>query len=119
MGFEPLRGLYCTQYLVHTPVSRSVPLIGTRHVPHRGECRTPAQVSGDVVQSRLAASQMTRGLARHLLCGMLVSSEAYLAKLTEVDHLLMASLPKVALLAKLSLGVFTLFELRCVRTPSI
>ena len=97
-GFEPLRGLYCTQCLAHTPASRSVLCTSMRHVPHRGECRTPAQLSGDVVQSLLAASQMTRCLAKHLLCGVLVSSEAYLVKLTEVDHLLMTSLSKVALL---------------------
>ena len=54
-----------------------------------------------------------------MLCGVLVSGEAYRVKLTEVDHLLMTCLSKVALLAKLSLGVFILFELRCVRTPSI
>ena len=77
------------------------------------------QLSGDVVQSLLAASQMTRCLAKHLLCGVLVSGEAYLIKLTEVDHLLMASLSKVALLAKLSLRVFILFEVRCVRTLPI
>ena len=42
---------------------------------------------------------MARCFAKHLLCGMLVSGAAYLAKLTEVDHLLMASLPKQALFA--------------------
>ena len=77
------------------------------------------QLSGDVFQSLLAASQMTRCLEKHLLCGVLVSGEAYLAKLTKVDYLLMASLLKAALLAKLSLRVFILFELRRVRTPSI
>jgi len=35
---------------------------------------------------------MTRCLAKHVLCGVLVSGEAYLVELTEVDHLLVPSL---------------------------
>ena len=93
--------------------------MSTRRVPHRGECRTPAQLSGDVPQSLLAATHDDRCLAKHLLCGVLVSGEAYLVKLTEVDHLLMTSLTIESLLAKLSLRVLILFELRRVRTPSI
>ena len=69
-----------------------------------------AQLSRDIFQGLLAASQMIHCLAKHLLCSMLVSSKAYLVKLTKVDHLLMASLPKVTLLVKLSLGVFILLE---------
>ena len=84
--------------------------MSTRRVPHRGECGTPAQLSGDVLQSLLAATHDDRCLAKHLLCGVLVSGEAYLVKLTEVDHLLMTSLTIESLLAKLPLRVFILFE---------
>ena len=110
----------------------TAPVLGS-HPPYRGvrseqalgacpiaaSAGTPAQLSTDVVQSLLAARQMTRCLEKHLLCGMLVSGEAYLVKLTEADRLLMTSLSKVALLAELSIRVFILFELRWVRTPSI
>ena len=60
-----------------------------------------------------------RCLAKHLLCGVLVSGKAYLVKLTEVDHLLMTGLTIVSLPAKLPLGVFILSEACFVRAPSI
>ena len=114
-----LQSWRCTLLLVHTPVLRCVLRRSTRRVPHRGECRTPAQLSGDVLQSLLAASSNTRCLAKHLLCGVLVSGEAYLVELTEVNHLLMTRLPIVSLLAKLPLRVFILFEVRFARAPTI
>ena len=93
--------------------------MSTRRVPHRGECGTPAQLSGGVVQSLLAATHDDRCLAKHLLCGVLVSGKVYPVKLTEVDYLLMTSLPIVSVLAKLPLRVFILFEVCFVRAPSI